>query len=138
MRFVDSNVFIYAVLKPKRALSKREGEIKSSSREIFMRVNEGEEVFTSVVHLSEVANVLEDAAGQGVSLSFIRDVLLKSNVLVEAVSDKDYLAASLVAEEKGISLNDALAYNLMKQKGVDEIYTFDRHFSALDVRAIAG
>lgn len=138
MRFVDANVFIYAVLKPRRALHKKEEGIKAASKEIFKRIDEGEGVLTSVVHLSEVANVMEDAADHGFSLSLVKDILLKRNIRVEAVADSDYLAASLVALEKKVSVNDALAYNLMKQKGIFEIYTFDRHFEGLDVKVIQG
>ncbi len=63
MKFADANVFIYAILKPRRELSEKELEIKSRAKAILARINEGEEVFTTVVHLSEVANVLEDCAG---------------------------------------------------------------------------
>lgn len=54
MRFIDANVFTYAILKPRRPLSDREREIKERAKRILRRVNEGEEVATTVVHLSEV------------------------------------------------------------------------------------
>ncbi|ASI98388.1 type II toxin-antitoxin system VapC family toxin [Thermococcus celer] len=136
MRFIDANVFIYAVLKPKRELNEKELEIKRVSKEIFNRINEGEEVITTVAHLSEVANVLEDAANLSFAVSFLKDVLIKGNVIVEEVSDKDYMESVLLAEEKGVSINDALAYILMKRRGIEEIYTFDRHFENLDVRIV--
>jgi predicted nucleic acid-binding protein len=136
MRFIDANVFIYAVLKPKRALNEKEQEIKNASKEIFTRVNEGEEVITTVVHLSEVANVLEDAANLSRSISFLRDILLKRNVVVEAVSEKDYMESVLLADEKRVSINDVLAYLLMKRKGIEEIYTSDKHFENFDVRIV--
>lgn len=133
MRFVDAKVFIYAILKPKRELNEKELKIKRVSKEIFNRINEGEEVVTTVVHLSEVANVLEDAANLSFAVSFLKDVLIKGNVIVEEVSDRDYMESVLLAGEKGVSINDALAYILMKRKGIEEIYTFDRHFENLDV-----
>lgn len=136
MRFIDANVFLYAVLKPKRELNERELEIKNISKTIFKKVNEGEEVITSVVHLSEVANVLEDAANLSFAISFLNDILLKRNVVVEKVSDKDYMGSVLLADEKRVSINDALAYLLMKRKGIGEIYTSDKHFENLDVRIV--
>jgi predicted nucleic acid-binding protein len=136
MRFIDANVFIYAVLKPKRELNEKEQEIKNASKEIFKRVNEGEEVITTVVHLSEVANVLEDAANLSFAISFLKDILLKRNVSVEEVSDKDYMGSVLLAEEKRVSINDALAYLLMERKGIEAIYTSDKHFENLDVRVV--
>ena len=82
MRFVDANVFIYAVLKPRRKLNEREQRIKDSAKKIFERINRGEEVVTTVLHLSEVANVLEDAVNLSFSVSFIRDILLNYNIIV--------------------------------------------------------
>ena len=136
MRFIDANVFIYAVLKPERELNEKEQALKNASKEIFKRVNDGEEVMTSVVHLSEVANVLEDAANLSFAISFLKDILIKRNVIVEEVNDKDYIESVLVAEVKRISINDALAYLLMKKKEIEEIYTFDKHYENLDVRLL--
>lgn len=136
MRFIDTNVFIYAVLKPRRALNEEEQRLKSASKEIFMRVNAGEEVLTTVVHLGEVANVMEDAANLTFSISFVKDLVLKSNIIVAQVNDTQYIESVLLAEEKRISINDALAYLIMKKKGAEEIYTFDKHFEQLDVNVV--
>lgn len=136
MRFVDANVFIYAILKPKRKLNEREREIKRASKEIFERINRGEEVVTTVVHLSEVANILEDAASLDFATSFLKDILTKRNIIVMGVRGRDYMESVLQAEEKGVSVNDALAYILMKKRGIEEIYTFDKHFENLDVKIV--
>jgi predicted nucleic acid-binding protein len=136
MRFIDTNVFIYAVLKPTRELNKQEQRLKRASNEIFMRVNEGEEVVTTVVHLSEVANVMEDAANLTFPISFVKDILLKRNVHVEQVSDTDYIESVVLAEEKRVSINDALAYLIMKREMIEAIYTFDKHFDSLDVKVV--
>jgi predicted nucleic acid-binding protein len=88
------------------------------------------------VHLSEVANVLEDAANLSFAISFLNDILLKRNIVVEKVSDKDYMGSVLLADEERVSINDALAYLLMKRKGIGEIYTSDKHFENLDVRIV--
>ncbi len=42
----------------------------------------------------------------------------------------------LLAEEKRVSINDALAYLLMKRRRIEHIYTFDKHFQNLDVRVV--
>jgi predicted nucleic acid-binding protein len=63
-------------------------------------------------------------------------ILLKRNVFVEAVSDKNYIESVLLADEKRVSINDALAYLLMKRKGIEEIYTSDKHFENLDIRMV--
>ena len=53
MRFIDANVFIYAVLKPKSAISPALMEEKAAAKEIFLRVNAGEPVVTTTVHLAK-------------------------------------------------------------------------------------
>jgi len=58
--FVDASVFVYAFLKPRRRLQPHEASVKDAAENIVLRINEGEEVATSVVHFSEVCNVLED------------------------------------------------------------------------------
>ena len=136
MRFIDANVFIYAILKPRRELNEREQEIKETSKEIFKRVNRGEEVVTTIVHLSEVANILEDSANLSFSLSFLKDILLKRNIIIEEVGHRDYMESVFLAGKKRVSVNDALAYLLMERKGIEEIYTFDKHFENLDVRIV--
>jgi hypothetical protein len=136
MRFIDTNVFVYAVLKPTRELNEQEQRLKRASKAIFKRVNEGEEVVTTVVHLSELANVMEDAANLTFSISFVKDILLKRSVHVEQVSDTDYIESVVLAEEKRISINDALAYLIMNREMVEEIYTFDKHFDILDIKVV--
>jgi len=66
----------------------------------------------------------------------LKDILLKRNVIVEEVSDKDYMGSVLFADEKRVSINDALAYLLMGRKGIEEVYTSDKHFENLDVRIV--
>jgi len=133
VRFIDANVIIYAVLKPRRPLTDRERGVKERAKSILSRVDEGERVLTTVVHLSEVANVLEDVAGAVLAARLVHDLLAKENVVVEAISAEDYLESAVLAGEKGVSVNDALAYLVMRKRGVREIYTFDKHFEKLDV-----
>jgi hypothetical protein len=131
MKFVDANIFIYSILKPKRKLTEPEHKMKEEAKRIFRRINEGEEVVISTSHISEIANVLEDAVNLTFSLGFSKDLLLKPNIEVEPVDSERYIAALFLAEEKGVSANDALAYEIMKEKGITKIYSFDKHFDNL-------
>ena len=136
MRFIDANVFIYAILKPKTVLPEAVRRKKTAAKEIFLRVNAGEPVTTTTVHVSEVANVLEDAAGLSFAVDFLSALLLKSNLVVEPVSIDDYRESILLAQKSAISINDALAILIMERQGIDEIYTFDRHFTQAKVRIV--
>ncbi len=133
MRFVDSNVLIYALLKPKKEPDGKIAEIKKRSLEILKRIQDGEKIATTVVHLSEVANVIASRNSTRMSAEFVKEFLSLRNVDVLEVKAEDYLKASLIAVEKEIDVNDALAYLKMKERGIEEIYSFDRHFRKLDV-----
>lgn len=133
MKFVDANIFIYSILKPKRKMIEKELEMKENAKKIFQRINEGEEVVTSTAHISEIANMLEDAVNLSFSINFSKDLLFKPNILVEQVDQARYIAALILAEKKGVSANDALAHEIMKAKGISKIYSFDKHFDNLPV-----
>lgn len=133
MRFIDANVVVYAVLKPKAALAPAVAKKKAAARDIFLRVNDGEPVVTTTLHLSEVANVLEDVAGLAFATDLLSAVLFKPSIEVETVSADDYRESVTRATKYGISVNDALALVVMDRRSVDEIYTFDRHFEQTPV-----
>jgi len=62
-RFLDSSVFLHAYLRPKRRLRDVEREVKRRASAIIERVEKGEEVVISTIHLSEVLNITEARLG---------------------------------------------------------------------------
>jgi len=124
-------------LKPKRRLKEHEIKLKDSAKEIVKRINEGEIVFISTVHFSEIINILEDNAPLDVALEMEESILLRESIKFIDISKKDYLSAVEVAKKFKVGLNDALAYVVMKKMRIDEIYTFDKDFDRLpDVKRI--
>jgi len=136
MRFIDSNVFLYAMIRPKENTSEKILSRKEKAKKILLRAENGEEVVTTLIHLSEIANILEAKVNLTTAVRFLENLLLAENVKILPVSVEDYLKAVLVSKEKGISVNDALAYLKMKELNIREIYTFDKHFQNLDVKVI--
>jgi len=136
MRFIDANVFIYAFLKPRKEPPENVKRIKEQAKGIISRISEGERVITTVVHLSEVANVIESRGGKRKASEVVLAVLTSENMEVLPVSGGDYLKAAIIAEEKNLGVNDALAYVKMKELGIEEIYTFDGDFEKLDIRIL--
>jgi predicted nucleic acid-binding protein len=128
--YVDANVFVYAFLKPKRKLQVHEIVIKEDAKKIVSRINDGEKVATSVVHFSEICNILEDYLSFEESLYIEKGLLFRENVLIYEVSEEDYFKAVSVTEDKRVGVNDALAYVLMKKVGIQKIYSFDKDFDA--------
>src|SRR5512137_887412 len=104
MRFIDANVFVYAILKPKIALPEAVQRKKTAAKDIFLRVNAGEPVTTTTVHLSEVANILEDAAGISFAGDFLSALVIKSTINVEPVTVDDYRESILMAKKSAISI----------------------------------
>jgi len=130
-RFLDSSVFLHAYLRPRRPLTAREEAVKAAAQEILRRVEEGEPVFTTTVHVSEVVNIVESRVSLQASLGLAARLLSLENVEVLPVSRDDYEKSLEVAQRFSVSLNDAVAYAKMLEKGASEVYTFDKHFAQL-------
>ena len=81
MRFVDASVFVHAFIKPRRELKEHEIRIKEAAKEIVKRINEGEKVAISTVHLSEIANLLEHYMPIDDALSVETFLLTARNVM---------------------------------------------------------
>jgi len=131
LRFVDSNIFLHAFLIPHRALTREEQHVKDEAKAIVKRIEEGEEVATTTVHLSEVVNIIETGLSLQKSLGFLAWVITSENIKVHPITVEDYEGALLIARENNVSANDALAHLSMKAQGLREIYSFDKHFDQL-------
>lgn len=131
MRFVDSNVFLHAILIPRRPLTKSERNIKDEAKSIVKRIEEGQEVATTTIHLSEVVNIIETGRNLEKSLGFLAWVIGSRNIKVYPVTVRDYESALPLAKDNNISANDAIAYLSMKTNRLGEIYSFDKHFEEL-------
>jgi predicted nucleic acid-binding protein len=128
---VDSNIFLHAFLKPRRKLTQKELNIKEEAQTIVKEIEAGEEVALSTTHISEVVNVIETSLGLEKSLGFLAWIVTKDNVEVYSVGLGHYETSLPLAKENEISANDALAYLFMKNHGLKEIYSFDKHFDQL-------
>jgi len=132
MRFLDANVFVYAYYRPRRELGETEKEMKEKAKTILKRINEGEErVITTVVHISEMSNILKHGMAPGDLALFVQELLMADNVVVKGVSRDLYLSATDLGRELDLDPNDALAVELMRLNGVEEIYTFDHDFDSV-------
>ena len=135
--YVDANVFVYAFLKPKRNLQPHEVIIKEAAKKIVSRINEGEKVATSVVHFSEVCNILDDHMPLEEAVAVEKGLLFRENILVCEVTEDNYLNAISIAEDQRVGVNDALAYVLMKKAAIRKIYSFDKDFDLFnDIKRI--
>jgi len=133
MRFLDANVFIYAYYKPKRQLTQSETQMKENAKKIISNVTHGkEEVLTTVVQVSEIANILKHGMPLDQLTNTIRGLFMLDNVKIMGVTPEAYLAATELGDDLKLEVNDALAVDFMRQNDVKEIYSFDEHFNDIE------
>jgi len=133
MKFLDANVFIYAYYKPKRKLTEREKKLKEEAKRIISDISEGrEKAATTVVHLSEIVNILKHGMTPKELTDFILGLYFLDNLEIYGVSEAEYFAAAELAADLKIDPNDALAIDFMRRNGIEEIYSFDKDFEGKD------
>jgi len=133
MRFLDANVFIYAYYKPKKKLTEKENQMKEHAKKIISDVSQGKEnVMLTVVHVSEVVNILKHGMPQDQLTNIIRGLFMLENVKVIDVTRDAYFAAVELGEDLKLEANDALAVDIMRQNRLNKIYSFDEHFDHIE------
>ena len=128
MRFIDSNIFLHAFIETNRELKKHEISIKRKSKNIITKIEGGEKVVTSVVHISEIINVLDSLITKERALTIIQQVITNDNIKVIEVTKSDYASAIELAKESKAGINDCLSITLMQKNGIKEIYSSDKDF----------
>ncbi len=121
MRFVDTNVFIYVLVKSP------EKDYKISQR-ILRRIENGEETATSLAVIQEVVDWLEYNNRKKEVRSFLTaaNSYLTMNKL--NTTWDDFLTALNDVDEYNVDFVDALTLRTMKKNKINEIYTNDKDF----------
>ncbi len=134
VRFLDANVFIYAFYKPRRRkLDPTAIAMKLLAKEIIRRISRGyEKVVTSIIHVSEVCNIVKQSLSVGEVAGLASSIITTKQIEVLDVTVELYRNAIAVGINYGLEPNDALAVLLMKQLGMKEIYTFDKDFDKVE------
>jgi predicted nucleic acid-binding protein len=124
MRFVDTNVFIYALTAHPRF-----GE---NARRILERIEGGEAAVTSTLVLCEVAWVLEAMGRQGDIKSTLEKVLSYRTLEVVEFSGDDLLMGANNMAIHNVDFNDGVNAAIMMRLGVSEAYSNDnKHLGRL-------
>lgn len=133
MRFLDANIFIYAYYRPKKQLTEKEEAMKDQAKKIVSNISQGkEQITTTVVHISEIVNILKNGIPQNQLTHLILGLFMLNNVKIMDVTKDAYFAAAELGEDLKLEPNDALAIDIMRQNEIAEIYTFDEHFTNID------
>jgi len=132
-RFLDANIFIYAYYKPKRPLNQKEKQMKEQAKKIITSISQAkEEATTTVIHISEIVNILKHGLKLEELNKLILGLFMLDNIKIKGTTREQYLAATELAEELELESNDALAVDTMKQDNITEIYTFDEDFDNVE------
>ena len=133
MRFLDANVFIYAYYKPKKQLTQKEMQMKEQAKKIITSVSQGKEnVIITVVHVSEMVNILKHGMRPDQVTAIIRGLFMLDNVRILDVTRDAYFAANELGDDLKLEANDALAIDVMRLNNIREIYSFDEDFDQID------
>jgi len=133
MRFLDANVFVYAYYKPRKELTQKEAQMKEQAKGIISEISQGkEEVMTTVVHLSEIVNILKHGMPLERLTNLILGLFMLDNVKILGVSKEAYFAAAELGDDLRLEANDALAVDVMRQSDMKEIYSFDEGFDHVE------
>jgi predicted nucleic acid-binding protein len=124
-RFVDTNVFIYALTAHPRF-----GKI---AKNILERIEGGEATMTSTLVLCEISWVLEAMGKQGDIKPTLEKILSYENLEVVDFSGDDLLIGANNMVAQGVDFNDGVNLALMMRRGVSEVYSNDqKHLGKLD------
>ncbi|PIU58528.1 VapC toxin family PIN domain ribonuclease [Candidatus Bathyarchaeota archaeon CG07_land_8_20_14_0_80_47_9] len=133
MRFFDANVLIYAYYKPKKQLNQKEKQMKEHAKKIVSSVSQGkEQVTTTVVHLSEIVNILKHGIPLDQLTTTIRGLFMLDNVKIMGITREAYFAAAELGDDLKLEANDALAVDIMRLNDIKEIYSFDEDFDQIE------
>lgn len=130
-RFIDASVFIYSYLKPKKTLGPELVKLKENAQSIVKRINEGEHAITSLIHISEIANILDARMPLRDSLEIMTDLMTIETIEILQPTSGLYQSAIEEAKIANVGVNDALAYLFMKEKEITEVYSFDLDFDQM-------
>lgn len=125
MRFVDANVFIYAMVKS----PKKDYDI---SRGILERIEKGEEAVTSLAVIQEVVSWLEYNGRTKEVRKFLAGVNSYLSLEKRAAPWGNFMQAMDVAEASDMGLVDALSVLAMKDCGINEVYSNDKDFDRVE------
>ena len=125
MRFVDTNIFIYALTA--------HPVFGQTAKRILERLEGCEEAVTSTLVMCEIAWVLEAMGKQGSIESTLEKILsYKSLKTVEVTSDDLIMGANNMAAYC-MDFNDGVNLAVMTRFGLSEIYSNDRkHLGKID------
>jgi len=125
LRFVDSNVFIYVLIRS----PKNDYEI---AKQILKRIENGEEAITNLAIIQEIVDWLEYNHRRKDVEKLLTAINSYLSLKKAEVCWSDMLKAIDDMKRYNLDLTDALTLQTMKKYNIKEIYTNDRDFDRVE------
>jgi hypothetical protein len=125
MRFVDSNVFIYVLIKSPK-------EDYNVSKRILRRIEDGEKAIVNTAVIQEVVDWLEYNNRRKEIGKVLTAINSYMTMRKESVSWREMMDAKADMEKYKLEFVDALVLQTMKRNDVREIYTNDKDFERVN------
>jgi len=140
MIYLDANLFIYAYYKSKKGknLAPKIQWMKEEAKKIILKIDKHNGEFCiSIIQLAEVVNLLKRAMSWEALRQFLLGIISNNSIEIIEVSNLMYINSIDKITKYNMDSNDISAYLIMKEKGVNQIFTFDKHFRKLkDIRCL--
>jgi len=94
-------------------------------------VEDGEPVFTTPAHISEVANILESRISHPHAATILQTLVGLDALRIHPLAGDHVKTAATLSPRMGLGFNDTLAYIVMKEQGTEEIFSFDTDFDEI-------
>ena len=121
MRFVDSNVFIYVLVKSPK-------DDYMIAKRILQRIEDGEETITNTAVIQEIIDWLEYNNRRREVEKLLTAINSYITMKKAEISWSDMIAAIDEMNKYDLDFVDALTLQTMKRNNIKEIYTNDRDF----------
>ena len=121
MRFVDSNVFIYVLVKSPK-------DDYMIAKRILQRIEDGEETITNTAVIQEIIDWLEYNNRRREVEKLLTAINSYITMKKAEISWSDMIAAIDEMNKYDLDFVDALTVQTMKRNNIKEIYTNDRDF----------
>jgi predicted nucleic acid-binding protein len=140
MIYLDANLFIYAYYKTKKGkkLTPKIQWMKEEAKKIILKINKHDGEFCiSIIQLAETVNLLKHAMSWEALRQFLLGIISNNSIEIIEVSNLLYINSIDKITKYNMDSNDISAYLIMKEKGVNQIFTFDKHFRKLkDIKCL--
>lgn len=123
-RFVDSNIFLYAL--------QAHPQYGKTAKNILERIDTEENAVTSLINIGEVCWWLESHQKGDLVKEKLELIDALLFLQIESISLEDFLKAAAFKKTYNIDFNDRLSLAVMKRKQIKEIYSNDSDFDKVE------